>query len=135
MLNLFDVETRNMSEAKNHSVEMGRQTISAPTVIIQHTSWEKQVVHLRSSYEVAVAKLLDQDQIRYEVEAFRLKYYDSEKKKYRVAIPDFYLPDTNTLIEVKSSYWYDKPNMDCKVESYLRLGFKFRLWLDGSFVT
>lgn len=50
--------------------------------------------------------------------------------KERIAIPDFYLPDTNTIIEIKSIFTLDVQNMKDKVAAYLAFGFKFKLILE-----
>lgn len=45
------------------------------------------------------------------------------KKRNRVAIPDFYLPETNEIIEIKSSWTFDKQNMKDKFIAYKKLGY------------
>ena len=69
-----------------------------------HTTWDNKEVYLRSSYELEYAQELDNKQIQYEVESLRIKYFDTKENTYRCAIPDFYLPDTNTIIEIKSFF-------------------------------
>ena len=64
------------------------------------------------------------------MENFRIEYFDSNQNKFRVAIPDFYLPRTNTIIEIKSTRTYDKQNMIDKSNQYKKLGYKFKLILD-----
>ena len=48
----------------------------------------------------------------------------------RIAIPDFYLPETNTIIEIKSSWTLDKQNMIDKRNSYINLNYNFKLILE-----
>ena len=48
----------------------------------------------------------------------------------RVAIPDFYLPETNTIVEIKSNYFYDEQNMLDKHKEYKRHGYNFKLILE-----
>lgn len=76
-----------------------------------HTTWDGNKVYLRSSYEYDYASVLDKDKIKYEVESLRIKYFDSILNEYHCAIPDFYLPDTNTIVEVKSTYTLDSVGM------------------------
>lgn len=92
-----------------------------------HTTWEGKSYFHRSSYELDYMNELDEKQIPYDCEALRIRYYDSVKQKYRTAIPDFYLPDTKTIVEVKCRRTYNKQEMIDKVKEYKRLGFSFRL--------
>jgi len=116
---------RNFSEAGHVSFKHG---ISCPTINHKyqhqwHTTWNGHRVFLRSSYELNFAKKLDEQKIEYEVEKLRIVYWDSQKNKQRVAIPDFYLPKENKIIEIKSSWTYDKQNMDDKVKAYKEHGY------------
>lgn len=95
-----------------------------------HTTWNGKEVYLRSSYELDYAKELDEQQIDYEIEYFHIKYWDSQKQEYRCAIPDFYIPITNTIIEIKSSWTLDKQNMKDKMKAYKDLGYNFKLICD-----
>ena len=60
----------------------------------------------RSSYELAFAELLDSQKIPYKVEAkeARTRYWDSELQRERVAVPDFYLPETNEIVSKVQLY-------------------------------
>lgn len=84
-------------------------------------------VYLHSSFELDYAKELDDKQIDYEVEFKHIKYWDSQKQEYRCAIPDFYIPSENLIVEIKSSWTLDKQNMKDKMKAYLDLGYKFKL--------
>ena len=53
---------------------------------------------MRSSWEILYAKYLDKNKIKWEYES---KQFDLGKLTYR---PDFYLPKTDTYIEIKG-YW------------------------------
>lgn len=99
-----------------------------------HTSWEGKTFLLRSSYETDFANILDEQQTLYEVEALRIRYFDSQQQKERIAIPDFLLTETNTIIEVKSSWTFDKQNMLDKRDAYIALGYEFKLWYEHEFV-
>jgi len=81
----------------------------------------------RSTYETDLCEELDVGRIDYIVEPFTLDYYDSVLKKWRFAVPDFYLPENNTIIEVKSVFTYDRQNMIDKAEAYIKEGYDFLL--------
>lgn len=96
-----------------------------------HATWDNKQVYLRSSYEFNYAKQLDDYKIRYEVENIRIRYYDSIEQKERTSIPDFYLPDLNMLVEIKSNYTINVQNMKDKFKEYKKLGYKTKLILEG----
>lgn len=87
-------------------------------------------IYLRSSYELDYAKFLDEHKIKYDVECFHIRYWDNNEKRYRLAIPDFYLIDSNTIVEIKSNYTLDIENMKDKFKEYEKLGFKTKLILE-----
>ena len=95
-----------------------------------HTTWNNKEVYLRSSFELDYAKELDEQQINYDVEYLHIKYWDSKNDKFRCAIPDFYLPNTNTIVEIKSTWTLDKQNMKDKMKAYKDLGYNFKLICD-----
>lgn len=95
-----------------------------------YTTWNNKEVFLRSSYELAYAKELDAQQIDYDVECLRIKYLDSQKQEYRCAIPDFYIPSQNLIVEIKSEYTLDKQNMKDKFKAYKELGYNVKLICD-----
>ena len=95
-----------------------------------HTTWNNKNVYLHSSYEVIYAKELDSKKIDYEVGTIRIQYWDSQKQKYRCAIPDFYLPETNDIVEIKSTWTLDVQNMKDKKKEYLNKGYNFKLICD-----
>jgi len=64
----------------------------------------------------------------------KIKYWDSQLNKERTAIPDFYLPDENLIIEIKSNYTYNKTNIKNKVKAYKKLGYSFKLELFDSLI-
>lgn len=96
----------------------------------EHTTWNNKTVHYRSSYELDYYIILDEQQIDYIIEAFRIPYFDTEKQKIRTAIPDIYIPSTNTLIEIKSNYTYSRQNMKDRVKAYKDRGYNFKLVLE-----
>lgn len=95
-----------------------------------HTTWNNKKVYLRSSYELDYAKILDSYKIPYEVEAKRIEYFDTIKNENRIALPDFYLPELNTLVEIKSSYTLNLQNMKDKFKKYKELKYKSKLILN-----
>lgn len=95
-----------------------------------YTTWNNKEVYLRSSYELDYAKKLDEQKIDYEVEYLHIKYWDSQNKKYRCAIPDFYLPKENMIVEIKSSWTLNKQNMLDRMKAYKELGYNFKLICD-----
>lgn len=129
---LFDIESRSFSESQTNAILTQRVTMPSSNTYkhIFHTSWFGETFCLRSSYEEEFAKKLDISQTKYFVEHLRIKYFHSEQNRYRIAVPDFYLPETNTIVEVKSTYWLDNNEMLDKATTYLNLGYKFDLFLD-----
>lgn len=95
-----------------------------------HTTWNGKEVYLRSSFEVDYAKELDEQKIEYDVEALRIKYFNTKENEYRCAIPDFYIPSKNMIIEIKSNWTLDEQEMKDKIKAYKELGYKFKLICD-----
>lgn len=95
-----------------------------------HTTWEGNLCHYRSTYELDYMKELDAQFIPYDYEALKIPYFDSTKNTMRTAIPDFYLPETKTIVEVKSIHTYERQNMIDRSCEYKRLGFNFLLILE-----
>lgn len=96
-----------------------------------HTSWEGNKVHYRSSYEHDYMKELDKAKIPYQGEGFlKFEYYDTKLNKKRIAYPDFYLPESNTIVEVKSNWTYNPQEMVDKVKAYKEAGYNFKLILE-----
>ena len=93
-------------------------------------TWEGKDVFYRSSYELEYSEYLDKNLISYDIENLRIEYWDSQRNCYRIAIPDFYIIDSNTIVEIKSTYFYDPINMKDKVIRYRDLGYSFKLILD-----
>ena len=92
-----------------------------------HTTWNNKEVYLRSSYELDYAKELDEQQIDYEVEKLRIKYWNTQEQEYKCAIPDFYLPKENMIVEIKSSWTLDEQQMKDKMKEYKKLGYNCKL--------
>ena len=101
-----------------------------PFKLQKHISWEGKEFTLRSSYEKDFALELDERKISYIVEFKRLEYYDTQENKMRITIPDFYLPETNTIVEIKSVYTLKVQNMKDRRDAYIKLGYNFKLILE-----
>jgi len=138
LFRLFDIDARSLSTAQTNALTIGRSDAHEHLKFTAkqqwHKTWEGKDVYLRSSYELTYAKELDDKKIKYDTECMRILYFDSQEQKHRVAIPDFYLPDSNTIVEIKSTYWLNEENMKDKSQEYQRLGFKFQLIVDGNLV-
>jgi len=122
----LEIQGRNLSESVANAFVNGK--VHAKDCY--YITWDNKEVYLRSSYELDYAKELDEQQINYGVECLHIKYWDSQQLKYRQAIPDFYLYDTNTIVEIKSSYTLDKQNMIDRMKAYKDLGYNFKLICD-----
>ncbi len=91
-----------------------------------HTTWNNKQIFYRSSDELNFALQLDEKKINYEVEKVRIFYYDTQKQCERLAIVDFYLPDTNEIFEIKGYMWKSettKQNMRDKFVAYKKAGY------------
>ena len=135
ILNSLGIDIKSHSEAIIESYLTGRNVNNTSSNYYQsewHTTWMGTEVYLRSSYEKDYAQQLDSEHIKYDVECFRIKYFDTIQNKYRCAIPDFYLPETNTIVEIKS-LWTLKgkiQEMKDKFEEYQKLGYNTKFILD-----
>ena len=137
-MNIMDclgIKRRSLSESIRNAHLTGRLVIHDTSKSIfnnsgHHISWEGIDVFLRSSYEFDYANYLDDNKIRYSVESIRIMYHDSILSLDRVAVPDFYLPDTNEIIEIKSDYTLNIQEMLDKFDAYKKLGYNPRLILE-----
>lgn len=102
----------------------------------EHISWEGNVYQYRSSWEEKFMCELDQKRIKYRYEPFYVKYFNTTKNKFMFACPDFYLIDSNEIIELKSTYTYigEEQNMKDKFKAYIELGYKPKLLLDRKYI-
>lgn len=124
------IKMRGKQESKDLAISQGHYGITRSHSGSKIT-WDGKTVHYRSSYELRYAEELDRRKIRYCTEPFRVGYFDSSRKKFRTAIPDFYLPDTNELVEIKSTWTYDEQNMRDKFKAYRKAGYFPKLILEG----
>lgn len=137
ILKSFGFETRNLSNSLVNACLNGKMDTKIKKITDYqfkhgwHTTWDNKKIYYRSSYELEYAKNLDNNKILYEVEYFRLKYWDSVVKKYRVAIPDFFIVNENKIIEIKSRITFTKQNMIDKFNEYIKIGLNPILILEG----
>ncbi len=131
--NTLGIPTRSLSEAVRNSIELNKKMVPSSTRFEtnQHISWNGDSVFLRSSYEKSFAERLDLEKITYRVEELRIEYYDSQQDKIRIAIPDFYLPEANEIIEIKSDFTLDIQEMRDKFDAYRKQGYIPRLILEN----
>lgn len=129
----LDIPVKTFSESGRAAIAKGKRFGSNNRACYKsgwHITWDGRKVFLRSSYEKDYADKLDRDRIYYEVESLRIRYFDGVKNEYRTSIPDFYIPGTNTIVEIKSTWTFDHKNMVDKRNAYIRDGYNFRLILD-----
>lgn len=129
---------RSISDGLHNAITTGRYIYPQSYSFIcgSHKSWNGKVYTYRSSWEDKYMSVLDEAKVNYMFEPFHIEYYDSVKKINRYAFPDFYLPDTNEIIELKSSYTIKNhiQEMKDKFNAYKDLGYKPKLLLDWEFV-
>lgn len=141
---IFDflaIPKRTNSEANVLALQLGRKELS----VIKgdggkykfkhgwHTSWEGESWYFRSSFEEKYMMYLDKQKTHYKGEGYlKIPYYNTMKGRMAVAYPDFYFPDTNTIVEVKSmgTLVGHEQEMDDKFKRYRELGYTAHLLLD-----
>lgn len=124
---------RNISDCISNAIYQGRlkpAELKNQYKTGWHKTWNNNDVYYRSSYELDYCNILDKQKIEYTMEKIRIKYWDSILKKERIAIPDFYLLNTNEIVEIKSNWTYDEQNMKDKILAYENNGYKVRLILE-----
>lgn len=121
-----DLSTANLLSASKHPLP---KPLHSKYKCGWHLSWEGKKFFYRSSYELKLAKDFDAKQIRYEIESLRIRYFDSQENCFRTAFPDFYLPELNKIIEVKSSWTYDPVNMQDREKAFREAGYDFELYM------
>lgn len=132
ILQMLGIKQKTLNEAIKESYLMGRTNASSSNKYKHgyHTTWNNKEIFYRSSYELNLAKEFDKMNIDYDVECLRIEYYDTIKKTNRIAIPDFFLKDFNTIIEVKSTFTFDKQNMIDKMNAYIDNGYIALCYID-----
>lgn len=127
LLSFFDIPRREIGASIRLAIKQGKgktRNINAKKNQYKqgwHTTWDNKLVFLRSSYEFRYAKELDDKKIIYEVESKRIPYiaYDGFSRTY---IPDFFIPNDNKIVEIKSTYTIDK-NTKIKLDKCRQLGY------------
>jgi len=126
-----NIVIRTFSEAVMNSIKNGKinynNIVQYPYKSGMYITWKGDNVHYRSNYEKEYYSILDDKKVNYEVESLRIQYYDTQKKKIRIAIPDIYIKEINEIIEIKSKWTLNEINMKDKVKSYKKLGYNVRL--------
>jgi len=136
IINSLGIERRSQSESVSLAVIQGKLVLPINCFSTYkhgwHTTWNLKQVYFRSSYEEDYYKILDSQKIDYEVESLRIQYWDSVQLRFRTAIPDIYIPSTNTIIEIKGQYTFDtdKQQMIDKFEAYKEHGYNTKLILE-----
>ena len=95
-----------------------------------HITWDKKKVFYSHTDELKFAIKLDVLKTRYEVNALQIIYYDYLSNKEKVSIPNFYLPDDNTIIEVRNEKNYNKSEIYDKFTQYIINGYESLLVYD-----
>lgn len=110
IFNFLDIKIKTLTDAIRENIKYERLNMPSNHryKAFHYTTWNGKTVYLRSSYEYDYAKILDDKHIDYTVESLRIEYFDTQENCIRIAIPDFYLCDTNTIVEVKSNWTLDK---------------------------
>ena len=130
----FNIPIKSLSYANKENYRENR--IKQPSIehfrgrYEPHITWDNKTVFLRSKNEIEYAKQLDEKKILYEYESLRIMYFDSQLNNFRFSIPDFYLPETNTIVEIKSAFTLDVQNMRDRQKEFERLGYNFKLIFD-----
>ena len=133
----FGVKLRSVGEGLQVGVLEGRVHSPASRGVDPkfrhgwHITWQGNSVYYRSSYELDYAQSLDESKVPYEMETKRIEYFDSQRNRKRIAVPDFYLPETNELVEIKGDWTYSEQNMKDKFKAYRDSGYKPILILEG----
>ena len=129
IFNYLGIHKRTRIEISKNAILTGRLKPGCSYMFKSewHTTWNGKEVFLRSSYETDYAKELDEQKIDYDVECLRIKYFDTQQNEYRCAIPDFYIPYENMIVEIKSDWTLDIQNMKDKIKAYNELGYKVKV--------
>lgn len=134
LLKSLDIKSKSYSKASIDSYINGNNTPPKCRHYHEcwHVTWDNKEVFLRSSYELDYAQELDALHIQYNVEPFRIKYFDTVQQIHRCAIPDFYLPNTNEIIEIKSLWTIlgKVQEIKDKFNEYVNLGYIPKLVLE-----
>ena len=102
-------------KGKHHSLESRKKMSEAAKADDRYLrfkgsrkSFEYNGFKFMSTYEVTVAKILDENHISW-IQPKKLAYIKKKKKKHNY-IPDFYLPDYNVYLDPKNDYLIQNVN-------------------------
>lgn len=124
----LNIKSRTLHESNINAYLNGKMTpVSNRYKHAYHVTWNNKKVFLRSSYELDYAQELDRQHIDYDVECLRIKYFNTRLNSYHCAIPDFYIPALNMIVEIKSDWTLDIQEMRDKMKAYKDLGYNFKL--------
>ena len=133
IMSSLGIKRRTLSDAVKNTLITNKVLLLPSNNIFKHgwhTTWSNNKVYYRSSYELDYCLELDKEKVEYSMESIRIEYWDSQKNTYRIAIPDFYIPSNNTIVEIKSDWTYNKTNMLDRKQEYNKKGFNFKLILE-----
>lgn len=86
-------------------------------------------ITLKSSWEVMLARFLDEFGYKYRYEKL-FRYYNSSKRQERNYLADFYLLDYNLVIEVKATWALNNQGVRDKMQGVIRTGTKFMFFTE-----
>lgn len=114
---------RKVSRTLRRKIRNGEIALSRPWKQVYYKN-----IMLRSNWERKTAKFLDKNKIIWKYESLRIPYFDSERNVEATTIPDFYLPEHNTIIEVKSNARFNSPQTKDKIKAISKLGYNTLLF-------
>lgn len=133
LLKSLGINLRSRSDAMKFAVAFGKFDDVRPEKVFidgDHIGWNGRTHYYRSSYELDMMKHFDDLEMDYLTEPAKILYWDSQKEKERIAIPDFIVSDI-LLYEIKSYWTYDRTNMEDKFRAYREVGYEPALVLEG----
>lgn len=123
------ISLNNLSTSQRKSILQNRKNLPITKKYKNgwYTTKDGKNYYYRSSYELQFIKLLENNNISFDMET-PFEYYDSQKNQNRIALPDFIIK--NKIVEIKSNYTFDEINMIDKFVSYKNYGYNPILQLD-----
>jgi hypothetical protein len=126
----LEIKIRNISESQQKLIKNNKRILPCckyPYKNGFHITWFGKEVFYRSNFELDYYKKLDENKIYYECESLRISYFDTQKNKERISVPDIYILNNNEITEIKSVYTYNEINMNDKIKKYKELGYNVKL--------
>ncbi|MCX6742135.1 MAG: hypothetical protein NTX24_03090 [Candidatus Pacearchaeota archaeon] len=120
--NMSEVQKRQIAKKVSKSLIEG---IKSGKIKLS-PSWKKVPygkLNLRSYWEGEVAEFLDKNKLDWEYETKKIPYWDTERKREAVTIPDFFIPSKNLIIEVKSNAEFKTQKTKDKMDGIKSKGF------------